>query len=130
MINILLQQILPNIIYMKIWKCHTKTMNLKISAPTRNEEFELPDGSYFVSYIQDYFKYIIRKPKAVSNNSSIKIFVYKIENRITFRIKTGYYRQLLPSKTTKLPGSTNSEIAKDENVQTVPHLKITEVVLV
>ena len=30
----------------------------KISAPTWNDEFELPDGSYAVSNIQDYFKYI------------------------------------------------------------------------
>ena len=30
----------------------------KISAPTWNDEFELPDGSYSVSDIQDYFKYI------------------------------------------------------------------------
>ena len=34
---------------------------LKISAPTRNEEFELPDGSYFLSDIQDYFEYILEK---------------------------------------------------------------------
>ena len=33
----------------------------KISAPTWNDEFELPDGSYFVSDIQDYFKYILKK---------------------------------------------------------------------
>ena len=31
----------------------------KISAPTWNDEFELPDGSYSVSDIQDYFKYIL-----------------------------------------------------------------------
>ena len=31
----------------------------KISAPTWNEEFDLPDGSYSISDIQDYFDYII-----------------------------------------------------------------------
>ena len=31
-----------------------------MSAPTWNEEFELPDGSYFVSDIEDYFEYIIK----------------------------------------------------------------------
>ena len=33
----------------------------KISAPTWNDEFELPDGSYSVSDIQDYLKYILKK---------------------------------------------------------------------
>ena len=33
-----------------------KNNKFKISTPTKNEEFELPDGSYFVSDIQDYFK--------------------------------------------------------------------------
>ena len=36
-----------------------KNNNFKISAPTWNEEFELPDGSYSVSDMQDYFKYIL-----------------------------------------------------------------------
>ena len=31
----------------------------KISAPTWNEEFELPDGSYSISDIEDYFEYIL-----------------------------------------------------------------------
>ena len=44
----------------KYKKIHTKIINLK-SAPTRNEEFELPDGSYSASNIQDYFKYILKK---------------------------------------------------------------------
>ena len=35
----------------------------KILAPTWNEEFELPDGSYFVSDIQDYFEYILKNMK-------------------------------------------------------------------
>ena len=38
-----------------------KNNKFKISAPTWNEEFELPDGSYSVSDIQDYFKYILKK---------------------------------------------------------------------
>ena len=35
--------------------------NFKISAPTWNEEFELPDGSYYIPDIQDYFEYIFKK---------------------------------------------------------------------
>ena len=53
----------------------------------------------------------------------------KIENRITFKIKTGYYPELLTPETKKLLGSNESKINKDKNGD-VPHLEITEVVLV
>ena len=78
-------------IYYK-WKNVEKSKNdkFKISAPAWNEEFELPDGSYSVSDIQDYFKYILKKHETVTDNPSIRIYVNKIENRITFKIKTGY----------------------------------------
>ena len=33
----------------------------QVSSPTWNDEFELPDGSYFISDIQDYFEYILKK---------------------------------------------------------------------
>ena len=56
------------------------------------------------------------------------MYVNKIENTITFKIKTGYYLELLTSGTIKLLGST--KIAKDENGENVPHLEINEVVLV
>ena len=65
-----------------------KNNKFKISAPTWNEEFELPDGSYCVSDIQDYFEYIIKKHETVTDNPSIMIYVNKIENRITFKFKT------------------------------------------
>ena len=54
----------------------------------------------------------------------------KIENRVTFKIKTGYYLQLLTPETMKLLGSTKNKITKDKNGENVPHLEITEVVLV
>ena len=56
----------------------------KISARTWNENFELSDGSYFVSYIQDYFEYILKKHNEKIDNPSIRKYVNKIENRITF----------------------------------------------
>ena len=71
----------------------------EISAPTWNEEFTLPDGSYSISDIQDYFEYIlkkhgentdiIKKNGETTNKSPIQIYVNKIENRITFKIKNG-----------------------------------------
>ena len=58
------------------------------------------------------------------------IYVNKIENRITFKIKTGYYLQLLTPETMKLLDSTKSKITKNKNGENVPHLEITEVVLI
>ena len=62
----------------------------KISAPTWNDKFELPDGSYSVSNIQDYFEYILKMHGENIDKPSIQIYVNKIENRITFKIKDGY----------------------------------------
>ena len=58
------------------------------------------------------------------------MYLNKIENRITFRIKTGYYLELLSPGTMKLLGSTESKITTDKNGENVPHLEITEVMLV
>ena len=58
------------------------------------------------------------------------VYVNKIENRITLRIKTGYYLELLTPETIKLLGSTKSKITKDKNSENVPHLEITAVILV
>ena len=67
---------------------------MKISAPAWNDKFELPDGSYSVSDIQDYFEYILKNHRENINNPSIKTYVNKIENRITFKVKTGYNLKL------------------------------------
>ena len=102
----------------------------KISAPTWNEEFTLPDGSYSVSDIQDYFQYILKKHGENTDKPSIQIYVNKIENRITFKIKNGYSLELLTKEIMKLLGSTKDKITKDKNGENLPHLEITEVVLV
>ena len=104
-----------------------KNNKFKISTPTWNEEFELPDGSYSVSDIQDYFEYIIKKHETVTDNYLIRIYLNKMENRITFKIKTGCYLELLTPKSMKLLGSTKSKITKDKNGENVPNLEITEV---
>ena len=56
----------------------------------------------------------------------MKIYVKKIENRVTFKIKKGYYLELLTPETMKLLGSTESKITKDKNGENVPHLEIVE----
>ena len=59
----------------------------KISTPTWSEEFALPDGSYSVSDIQDYFEYILKKHRESVDNPSIRMYINRIENRITFKLK-------------------------------------------
>ena len=102
----------------------------KISAPTWNEEFKLPDGSYSISDIQDYFGYILKEHGEDIDKPSVLIYVNKIENRVTFKIKNGYSLELLTTKTMKLLGSTENKITKNKNGENVSHLEITEVVLV
>ena len=58
------------------------------------------------------------------------MYVNKIENRVTFKIKSGYYLQLLTPETMKLLGSSKSKITKDKNGENVPHLEIVELVLI
>ena len=65
-----------------------------------------------------------------TDKPSVQIYIDKIENRITFKIKDGYSLELLTKETMKLLGSTENKITKDKNGENVPHLEITEVVLV
>ena len=101
----------------------------KISTSTWNEEFELLHGSYSASYIQDYFEYILNKHETVADNPSIKIYVNKIGHRITFKVKAGYYLELLTPETMKLLRSTKSKINIDKNGKNMSHLEITEVLI-
>ena len=124
---------LSNLSIYYIWKNTKSSYNnskFKISAPTWNDKFELPDGSYSVSDIQDYFEYILKKHGEDIDEPSVQIYVNKIENRVTFKIKNGYSLELLTPETMKLLGSTENKITKDKNGENVPHLEITEVVLV
>ena len=58
------------------------------------------------------------------------MYINRIENRITFKIKNGYYLELLTPQTMKLLGSTESKISRDKNGENVPHLEVAELVLV
>ena len=102
----------------------------KISAPTWNGKFELPDGLYSVSDIQDYFDYILKRLGENTDKPSVLIYVNKTEDRVTFKIKVGYSLDLLTTETMKLLRSIENKITKDKNGENLPHLEITEVVLV
>ena len=110
--------VLSNLTVQYSWKSikmSYKNNNFEVSPPTWNEEFKLPDESYSVSDIQEYFDYIIEKHETVIDNPLIRIYVNK-ENRTTFKIKTGYYLEFLTPETIKLLESTKSKINKDKNV--------------
>ena len=102
----------------------------KISAPTWNETFDLPNGSYNISEIQDYIEYIIKKHETIGKNAPILIYANKISNRIVFKIKTGYKLGLLSKETMKLLGSTTDTIDVDKNRENVPTVENVEAVLV
>ena len=124
---------LSNLSIYYTWRSIKSSYNnnkFKISVPTWNDKFELPDGSYSVSDTQDYFKYILKKHGQNTEKLSVQIYVNKIENRVTLKIKNGYSLKLLTPETMKLLGSTENEITKDKDGENVPHLEITEVILV
>ena len=65
-----------------------------------------------------------------TDKPSVLIYVNKIENRVTFKTKDGYTLELLTLETMKLLGSSENKKTKDKNGENVPHLEVTEVVLV
>ena len=89
---------LANLSIYYTWKNVKSTYNnnkFKISAPTWNETFDLPDGSYNISEIQDYIEYIIKKHETIGENAPILIYANTINNGIVFKIKRGYELELL-----------------------------------
>ena len=120
---------LANLSIYHTWKNVKSTYNNK-SAPTWNETFDLPDGLYNISEIQDFIEYIIKKHETICENAPILIYANTINNRIVFKIKTGYKSELLSKETMKLLGSTKDIIDVNKNSGNVPKLENVEVVLV
>ena len=92
----------------------------KLSASAWDDEFDLPDGSYSISNIQDYFEYIIKKHETIAKNLPVQIYVNKIRNRIVFKVKTGYKIELLSPETMKLSGSKRKDVDQDKTGEDVP----------
>ena len=101
----------------------------KISAPTWNHTFDLPDGSYSIADIQDYFEFIINKHETLTENPPVQIYPNKIKKRTVFKIKTSYKLELLTPKTMKLL-EVQKDVDKDENSKNVSKVESFEVVLV
>ena len=101
----------------------------KIHASIWNDGFNLPDGSYNIEQIQDYFKYIIEKHETIADNPPVQIYVNKIKNRIVFKIKTGYKLELISEETIPLLESSKKAIDKNKDGEIMPRLEAVEIVL-
>ena len=109
------------------WKNIESTYNnskFKISASTWNDEFDLPDGSYSVSDIQDYLEYIIKKHETIAKSYPVQIYVNKIKNRVVLKIKAGYKLELLSTETMKVLGNTRKDVHQDKDGEDVPKLEL------
>ena len=125
-----LYEILAFTIHEKILKSYTKIINLK---------YQLLHGITSLNYLMGHIlcqlykitlNISLKNHEEKTDNPSIKMFVIKMVNIIMFKIKTGYYVQLLTLETIKLLGNTKSKITKDKNGENVSQLEITEVVLI
>ena len=70
---------LSNLSIYYTWKNMKSSYNnnkFETSAPTWNDKFELPDGSYSVSDIQEYFEYVLKMHGENIDNPSVKIYIY------------------------------------------------------
>ena len=124
---------LANLSICYIWKNVKSDYNnnkFKISAPTWNDTFDVPDGSYSIAALQNYFKYINKKHETIADVSPVLIYVNEIKNRIIFKIKSGYKLELLSKETMKLLGSSTDTIDGDKNSELVPKLESVDLVLV
>ena len=91
----------------------------KISAPTWNDTFDLPDGSYSIEDIQDYFEFIIKKHETLTENPPVQIYPNKIKNRIQIEIIISRNDETI-----------REHKKKDKDGEDVPKLESVEVVLV
>ena len=114
----------------KIIKSAYNSNKFKISAPTWNDEFDLPDGTYSIADIQDYFEFIIKKHKTLTENPPVQIYPNKTKNRIVFNVETDWKLELLSPETMKLLGSTKKGVDQNKDGEDVPKLESVEVILV
>ena len=110
--------------YKKNIRKQCKNNKLEIIAPTWNDEFELADGSFSVSDIQDYREYIIKKHEILTAIPPIHIYINRINNRLVFKTKDGYKLESQMPEKIKLFGSTKTLIGKTKNGENVPSLEV------
>ena len=108
--------------------CNNNKFN--ISAPTWNDTFDVPDGSYSIAALQNYFEYITKKHETIAEVSPVLIYVNEINDGIVFKIKSGYKLELLSKETMRLLGSSSDTIDGDKNSELVPKLESVDLILV
>ena len=116
-INMLLSKLIY-LLHVENIRKQYKNNKLKTIAPTWNDEFELQDGSYFVSDIQNYIEYIIKKHEKSTKNPPIHVHINRINNRL----------ELQTLETVELFGSTKKLIDKTKTGEKVSSLEVVEVV--
>ena len=110
-----------------------KRNELKITDPIWNDEFELPDGSYSVSNVQDYMAYIIQKHEKLTTISPIHVYINRI-NKLVLKIRNGHKLEVQMPETMKLFGSTTKINKQNKKwsleVVEIPSPEVVEVALV
>ena len=101
-----------------------KSNKFKISVTAWVEECELSDGSYSILDTKDCYKYIVKKQVKLAGKPSLQTNINKIQKRVTFKIKFGYYLKLLTVETRNIFGSTEQKITKDRNEVELVHCNI------
>ena len=99
---------------------------LKIIGPTWNDEFELQESSYYVSDIQNYIEYTIKKHKTLKTIPHINVYINRINKWLVFKIKDGYKLELEMPETMKLFCSTKKLIEETRNGENVSNLTVVE----
>ena len=97
---------------------------VKIITPTQNDKFELPDGSYSVSDIQDYIEFIIKKHETLTTIPPIHVYINRINNRLAFKLKDWYNLESQMPETMKLFGSTKKLIGKTKNAENAEKVQV------
>ena len=118
---------LPNLSIYYIWKkIKNSYKNNKFQNFSSNMTWRIWVTWWIILYIRYYRLFWIhfKKHEEKTVNPLIMIYINKVENRITFKIRTGYYLKLLTPETMQLLGSTN------KNGKNIPNLELTEVVLI
>ena len=112
-------------------KSEYKNKKFKIIRPTWDSILDLPNGSYTIADIQDYFLYIIKEHESITSNAESPVLIYpnRIKNRIVFKIKTGYKLELLTNETMALLGD-GPIIDTNKNGDNVPELEQVHSVLI
>ena len=90
----------------------------------------MPNGSYSISDIEDYFEFVIKKHETLPENPLIQSYPNKIKNRVVFKVKAGYKLELLSSEMMKFLGSAKKYVDKDKDGEDVQKQESAEVVLV